>query len=142
MIKDFRKTIKKKKWSVIFIDILQLPHTVISNSEKLTHPNAHAQLYCKFPIVSLRTDTANPRQPILLADENPSVLPNNSKHILFTFLLFQFSETTQNSLFLFSHFFSFAKRSKLADLFPTFSEVLVVWPDMLYMNCILRFGLV
>ena len=45
MIKDFCKTIKKfknKKWSVqFFVDILQLPHTVISNSEKLTHPNVH-----------------------------------------------------------------------------------------------------
>ena len=39
MIKDFRKPIKylkNKKWSVFYI--LQLPHTVISNSEKLTHP--------------------------------------------------------------------------------------------------------
>ena len=97
---------------------------------------------CKFPLVILRTDTVNPRQPILLAAEYPSVLRNHSQYILFTFLLFQFRETAQKNLFLFSHFFSFAKRSKLADLFPTFSEVLVVWPDMLYMNCILRFGLV
>ena len=29
-------------WSVF--DILQLPHTVISNSEKLTHPNVHSIL--------------------------------------------------------------------------------------------------
>ena len=27
--------------SLVFCDILQLPHTVISNSEKLTHPNVH-----------------------------------------------------------------------------------------------------
>ena len=25
--------------SLVFFDILQLPHTIISNSEKLTHPN-------------------------------------------------------------------------------------------------------
>ena len=39
MIKDFRKTIKFKKNKngqfIFFVDILQLPHTVISNSEKL-----------------------------------------------------------------------------------------------------------
>ena len=28
--------------SLVFFYILQLPHTVISNSEKLTHPTAHA----------------------------------------------------------------------------------------------------
>ena len=28
-----------KKVSLVFFDILQLPHTVISNSEKLTHPS-------------------------------------------------------------------------------------------------------
>ena len=42
MIKDFRKTEKLKKKikmvSLVFFDILQLPHTEISNSEKLTHP--------------------------------------------------------------------------------------------------------
>ena len=39
MIKDFCKTIIKKKMvSLVFFDILQQPHTVISNSEKLTHP--------------------------------------------------------------------------------------------------------
>ena len=27
---------------VFVVDILQLPHTVISNSEKLTHPNVYA----------------------------------------------------------------------------------------------------
>ena len=27
--------------SLIFFYIFQLPHTVISNSEKLTHPNVH-----------------------------------------------------------------------------------------------------
>ena len=36
IIKDFRK----KKKMVSFFYILQLPHTVISNSEKLTHPTA------------------------------------------------------------------------------------------------------
>ena len=39
MMKDFRKTEKKKKEkivSLVFFDILS--HTVISNSEKLTHP--------------------------------------------------------------------------------------------------------
>ena len=29
---------------LVFFDILQLPHTVISNSEKLTHPTAHSVL--------------------------------------------------------------------------------------------------
>ena len=41
MVKDFHKTIKFKnikKVSLVFFDILQQPHTVISNSEKLTHP--------------------------------------------------------------------------------------------------------
>ena len=37
MIKDFRKT-KNKNGQFIFFDILQLPHIVISNSKKLTHP--------------------------------------------------------------------------------------------------------
>ena len=44
MIKDFRKTenLKKiKNGQFSFFDILQLPYTVISNSEKLTHPNVH-----------------------------------------------------------------------------------------------------
>ena len=27
--------------SLVFFDILQLPHTVISNSEKFTHPTVH-----------------------------------------------------------------------------------------------------
>ena len=43
MFKVFRKTIKLKKnlnGQFSFFDILQLPHTEISNSEKLTHPNA------------------------------------------------------------------------------------------------------
>ena len=37
-------TIKKikKMVSLVFFDILQLPHTVISNSEKSTHPTVHA----------------------------------------------------------------------------------------------------
>ena len=43
MIKDFRKTQIKKKIKngkfIFVVDILQLPHTVISNSEKCTHPN-------------------------------------------------------------------------------------------------------
>ena len=30
--------------SLVFFYILQLPHTVISNSEKLTHPTAHSRL--------------------------------------------------------------------------------------------------
>ena len=40
MIKDFRKTENKKNKNgqFSFFYILQLPHTVISNSEKLTHP--------------------------------------------------------------------------------------------------------
>ena len=43
MNKDFRKTIKfkkkiKKGLFSFFVDILQLPHTVILNSEKLTLP--------------------------------------------------------------------------------------------------------
>ena len=37
MIKDFRKT-KNKNGQFIFFYILQLPHRVISNSKKLTHP--------------------------------------------------------------------------------------------------------
>ena len=32
---------KKKMGSLVYFDILQLPHTVISNSEKLTHPTVH-----------------------------------------------------------------------------------------------------
>ena len=41
MIKDFRKTKNFKKiknGQFSFFYILQLPHSVISNSEKLTHP--------------------------------------------------------------------------------------------------------
>ena len=41
MINDFLKTEIKKKiknGQFSFFDILQLPHTVISNSEKFTHP--------------------------------------------------------------------------------------------------------
>ena len=41
IIKDFCKTIKKNCQFSFFVDILQLPHTVISNSEKLTHPTVH-----------------------------------------------------------------------------------------------------
>ena len=39
---DFRKKKIKKKLkmvNLVFFDILQLPHTVISNSAKLTHPS-------------------------------------------------------------------------------------------------------
>ena len=37
--RDFRKKKFKKKLKMVsFFVILQLPHTVISNSEKLTHP--------------------------------------------------------------------------------------------------------
>ena len=42
MFKDFRKTIKLKKnlnGQFSFFHILQLPYTVISNFEKLTHPS-------------------------------------------------------------------------------------------------------
>ena len=44
MSKGFHKTIKFKKIKnghFFVVDILQLPHSVISNSEKLTHPNGH-----------------------------------------------------------------------------------------------------
>ena len=44
MIKDFYKTIKLKKLKngqFSFFYILQLPHTVISNSENMTHPNMY-----------------------------------------------------------------------------------------------------
>ena len=41
MIKDFRKTIKFKDGQFSFFDSLQLPHTVISNSEKLAHPTVY-----------------------------------------------------------------------------------------------------
>ena len=43
MIKDFCKK-KKKMVSLVFFDILQLPHGVISNSEKLTHPKGQSIL--------------------------------------------------------------------------------------------------
>ena len=46
MIKDFRKTenLKKiKNGQFSFFDILQLPYTVISNSEKLTHPSTYME---------------------------------------------------------------------------------------------------
>ena len=46
MIKDFRKKKKlKKNGQFSFFDILQLPHTVVSNSEKLTHPTVHGGRY-------------------------------------------------------------------------------------------------
>ena len=45
MIEDFRKRIKfKKTKNGQFFDILQLQHTVISNSEKLTHPTVHGEI--------------------------------------------------------------------------------------------------
>ena len=45
MIKDFCKTKKFKKVILVFVvDILKLPHTVISNSEKLTHPTVRYNL--------------------------------------------------------------------------------------------------
>ena len=50
MIKDICKTIKFKKKNghfSFFCDILQLPHTVISNSEKLTHPyTVYTMVWC------------------------------------------------------------------------------------------------
>ena len=51
MIKDFRKTkkiLKIKNGQFSFFYILQLPHTVISNSEKMTHPTVYT------PFVFLR----------------------------------------------------------------------------------------
>ena len=47
MNKDFCKTVKFKKirnGQFRFCYIFQLPHTVISNSEKLTHPIVYAQV--------------------------------------------------------------------------------------------------
>ena len=41
IIKNFGKKKKNGQFSFFVVDILQLPHTVISNSEKLTHPNVH-----------------------------------------------------------------------------------------------------
>ena len=44
MIKDFRKTIrfkKNKKWAVKFVLTFCNYHTVISKSEKLTHPTVY-----------------------------------------------------------------------------------------------------
>ena len=45
MIQDFHKKFHKKikMFSLVFFGILQLQHTVISYSEKLTHPTAHWQ---------------------------------------------------------------------------------------------------
>ena len=34
--------------SLVFFDILQLPDTVISSSEKLTHPNVQSLRHCNF----------------------------------------------------------------------------------------------
>ena len=44
----FCKTEEEKKLkmvSLVFFYILQLPHTVISNSEKLTHPKIYKYIY-------------------------------------------------------------------------------------------------
>ena len=52
IIKDVRKTIKFKKIKnglFSFFGILQLPHTVNSNSEKLTHPTVQYTEYCILP---------------------------------------------------------------------------------------------
>ena len=61
MIKDFRKTKKIckkiKNGQFSFFDILKLPHTVISNSEKLTHPNVHNVSPC--PYTGAHTQTVN-----------------------------------------------------------------------------------
>ena len=47
MIMNFRiKQLNLKKLKMVisvFFDIFQLPHTVISNSEKLTYPNLHVK---------------------------------------------------------------------------------------------------
>ena len=47
VLEDFHKAIqflKIKKWSVqVLFNILQLPHTVFLNSEKLTHPTVQPQ---------------------------------------------------------------------------------------------------
>ena len=40
--------------SLVFFDILQLPHTVISNSEKLTHPNVQFILYLLKTLITER----------------------------------------------------------------------------------------
>ena len=39
--------------SLVFFNILQLPHTVISNSEKLTHPSIHMH-YSQSPRITLQ----------------------------------------------------------------------------------------
>ena len=56
MIKDFRKTenLKKiKNGQFSFFDILQLPYTVISNSEKLTMVNIYPYLLISVNFVSI-----------------------------------------------------------------------------------------
>ena len=42
--------------SLVFLDILQLPHTVISNSEKLTHPTAQRFWAEHFSVVGYSTN--------------------------------------------------------------------------------------
>ena len=57
MIKDFRKTIEFKKIKnghfSFYCDILKLPHTVILNSEKLTHPSLHTVLSTVYNTVQI-----------------------------------------------------------------------------------------
>ena len=62
MIKDFRKTKqvqKIKNGQFSFSYILQLPHTVISNSEKLTHPIVPV-LYSQSDLPPLRSPCGPP----------------------------------------------------------------------------------
>ena len=42
MSQNNKKKIKNGHFSFVVVDIWQLPHTVISNSEKLTHPSVHS----------------------------------------------------------------------------------------------------
>ena len=65
MIKEFCKKREKKMVNLFFVvDILQLPPTVISNSEKLTHPNVYVCLYMHVVHVKkyLRTVEDLPRE--------------------------------------------------------------------------------
>ena len=55
MIKDFRKTIKLKtnkngQFSFFVVDFLQLPHAVISNYDKLTHPNVQYSYWAAYTV--------------------------------------------------------------------------------------------
>ena len=54
--------------SLVFFYIFQLPHTVISNSEKLTHPTAQptgirTNIQSKYPL--LLNELHNPQVPVL-----------------------------------------------------------------------------